>query len=56
MIADRVLVMAGGKIVERGEVSEIFTNPQEDYTRMLLDAIPIPVPHAACDQKTPVNS
>ena len=56
VIADRVLVMAGGKIVERGEVSEIFTNPQEDYTRLLLDAIPVPVPHAARNRKSPVDS
>ena len=55
VIADRVLVMADGKIVETGEVSDIFTNPQQEYTRMLLDAIPIPVPRTARDQKSPVK-
>ncbi|MEZ7236503.1 ATP-binding cassette domain-containing protein [Rhodococcus sp. GXMU-t2271] len=47
VIADRVLVMAGGRVVESGVVAEVFTNPREQYTRMLLDAIPVPVPRSA---------
>ncbi len=39
-IADNVLVMQNGKVVEQSTVSEVFENPREDYTRMLLDAIP----------------
>lgn len=39
-LADRVLVMKDGKLVEEGAVHDIFTNPQEAYTRALLDAIP----------------
>ena len=39
-IADRVCVMTGGRIVETGAVSEIFANPQHDYTRRLLAAEP----------------
>ncbi|MFJ4044741.1 dipeptide ABC transporter ATP-binding protein [Microbacterium sp. NPDC089987] len=38
--ADLVCVMEKGKIVEQGTVDSIFTNPQEEYTRRLLDAIP----------------
>ena len=30
----------GGKLVEIGPVSEVFLNPQHDYTRTLLDAVP----------------
>ena len=41
-IADRILVMNGGKMVERGERREIFKNPKEAYTQHLLGAIPKP--------------
>jgi ABC-type glutathione transport system ATPase component len=39
-MADRVVVMYRGKIVEEGDVETIFENPQADYTRMLLAAVP----------------
>jgi len=39
-IADHVCVMENGRIVERGTADEVFDSPQQDYTRMLLDAIP----------------
>ncbi len=39
-IADRVLVMYKGKIVEQGSVLEIFSNPQHPYTRSLLACRP----------------
>ncbi|MFJ5369329.1 ABC transporter ATP-binding protein [Bosea sp. CER48] len=39
-IADRVCVMLKGQIVEHGPVSEIFANPQHDYTKRLLAAEP----------------
>jgi peptide/nickel transport system ATP-binding protein len=38
-IADRVLVMHEGKIVERGGLDEIFYSPSDPYTRKLLDAV-----------------
>ncbi|MGP3594047.1 ABC transporter ATP-binding protein [Vagococcus sp. WN89Y] len=38
-IADRVGVMQRGAIVEQGSREAIFTHPQHDYTRYLLDAI-----------------
>ena len=38
-IADEIVVMRHGKLVERGDVLEIFENPQHDYTKMLLDAV-----------------
>ena len=41
---DDVLVMYAGSIVEQGPVAEIFENPQHDYTRLLLSAIPSPDP------------
>jgi ABC-type glutathione transport system ATPase component len=39
-MADRVVVMYRGKIIEEGRVQEIFENPRADYTRMLLAAVP----------------
>ncbi|MGL3149755.1 dipeptide ABC transporter ATP-binding protein [Microbacterium sp. A82] len=38
--ADFVCVMEQGQIVEQGTVDEIFSNPREEYTRRLLEAIP----------------
>ncbi len=44
-IADRVVVMQGGKIVETGGIEEIFERPAHRHTRELLAAMPkIPGP------------
>ena len=43
-ISDTVAVMHLGKIVEYGDTEEVFTNPQDPYTKALLSAIPIPDP------------
>jgi oligopeptide transport system ATP-binding protein len=39
-IADRVMVMYAGHVVEHGPVAEIFTHPQHPYTRALLGTVP----------------
>jgi peptide/nickel transport system ATP-binding protein len=39
-MADRIFVMNAGKIIESGTAQEIYTNPQNPYTRTLLAAIP----------------
>ena len=39
-LADRVLVMKEGKIVEEGSREQIFQDPQDPYTQKLLRAIP----------------
>ncbi len=39
-VADRVIVMRDGKIVEEGETEAVFRVPQHPYTRALLAAVP----------------
>ena len=39
-IADRVVVMYGGQIVEQAPTRELFKNPQHPYTRALLKTVP----------------
>ncbi|WP_158888699.1 ABC transporter ATP-binding protein [Amycolatopsis anabasis] len=39
-LADRVVVMYQGEIVEEAPVRELFASPREDYTRRLLAAVP----------------
>ena len=39
-LADRVLVMYGGQIVEEGPVDELYGNPQHPYTKALLRSVP----------------
>lgn len=44
IIADRVLVMRGGRVIETASAASIFSDPQDPYTRELLSATPNPVP------------
>ncbi len=46
-VADRVLVMYLGQIVEEGTVEQIFASPSHPYTAALLSAVPIPDPSLA---------
>ena len=39
-IADRTVVMEKGKVVEHGTTDQVFHEPQQDYTKRLLTAIP----------------
>jgi ABC-type glutathione transport system ATPase component len=40
MMCDRTIVLRNGYIVEQGESRALFDNPQTDYTRELVDAVP----------------
>ena len=39
-IADRVLVLYAGKVMEHGDVYDIYENPAHPYTQALLDSVP----------------
>jgi oligopeptide/dipeptide ABC transporter ATP-binding protein len=43
-VADRVVVMYLGKVVESGSVDEVLDDPKHPYTQALIAAIPIPEP------------
>ncbi|UQZ32699.1 ABC transporter ATP-binding protein [Paenibacillus sp. PK3_47] len=50
-ISDRVAVMYMGRIVELAESEELYTNPQHEYTKSLLAAIPVPDPKIEAAKK-----
>lgn len=39
-MSDRLLVMNNGKIVEKGDADEVYTNPTNKYTKKLIESIP----------------
>ncbi len=43
-ICDRILVLYNGDIVEMGKAEDIYQNPQYEYTKKLLDSIPLADP------------
>jgi glutathione transport system ATP-binding protein/oligopeptide transport system ATP-binding protein len=43
-ICDRVLVMQKGVLIEQGETNTVFQNPANQYTKDLLDSVPIADP------------
>jgi peptide/nickel transport system ATP-binding protein len=52
-LCERVYIMNRGRIVEHGLVEAVFSDPQDEYTKALLDAIPrihVPSPHLSQSQ------
>ncbi|WP_166983077.1 ATP-binding cassette domain-containing protein [Paramicrobacterium fandaimingii] len=43
-ISDRLVVLKNGAVVEQGEATEVYRAPQDDYTRRLIAAAPVPDP------------
>ncbi|WP_027396220.1 ABC transporter ATP-binding protein [Anaerovibrio lipolyticus] len=39
-MSDKLMVMAGGRVLEYGNAKDILTNPQSDYTKTLLASVP----------------
>ena len=56
-VADRVMVMYAGHLVESGPVEEVLQNPKHPYTQLLLEAVPDPraplSPHDSSDRGEP---
>ncbi|SMG40311.1 ABC transporter ATP-binding protein [Agreia pratensis] len=42
VVTDNIMVLNGGRVVERGNTAEVLRNPSDEYTIRLLDAIPNP--------------
>ena len=40
LLSDEILVLNQGKVVEQGPAKQIIMQPRDDYTRLLLEAIP----------------
>ncbi|MEU1644025.1 ABC transporter ATP-binding protein [Micromonospora zamorensis] len=53
-IADRVVVMYAGRVVERAPVDDLFAHPRHRYTAGLLSASPKPGRHAGTDRLTEI--
>jgi len=51
-IADRIIVMRHGRIVEEGACARIFAEPKHPYTRSLLAASPVPDPDEQARRRT----
>lgn len=51
-VSNRIAVMYSGKIVETGDVKDIFREPKHEYTRALLDASPIADPRQRNKRRT----
>jgi len=43
-VSDRILVLYNGEVVESGNAEDVYQNPQHDYTKKLLDSIPLADP------------
>ncbi|MET0699329.1 MAG: ABC transporter ATP-binding protein [Mycobacterium sp.] len=43
-VADRVGVLAAGRLVEFGSTEDVFVSPTQDYTRRLVASVPVPDP------------
>ena len=55
-IADRVVVLRRGGLVEMGEAAEVLMRPQQAYTRMLIEAVPArdPPPRLPIAESEPI--
>jgi peptide/nickel transport system ATP-binding protein len=66
-LADHILVMLGGEVLEQGSAAGVLGAPSHDYTRALIEAVPtertrgsrlspVPVPDAALHAPTPAGT
>jgi oligopeptide transport system ATP-binding protein len=50
-MSDRIAVMNKGELVEIGDAMDVYGNPQQDYTKALLAAVPVPDPRRMRERK-----
>jgi ABC-type oligopeptide transport system ATPase subunit len=50
-MSDTIAVMNQGKIVETGDAEQIYTSPQNEYTKALLTAVPVADPRRQRERK-----
>jgi oligopeptide transport system ATP-binding protein len=50
-MSDRIAVMNKGKLVEMGSAEQVYGNPQDEYTKALLAAVPVPDPRRMRERK-----
>jgi oligopeptide transport system ATP-binding protein len=50
-MSDRIAVMNKGRLVEIGAAEQVYTQPQDDYTKALLAAVPVPDPRRMKERK-----
>jgi len=52
-ICDRIAIMYLGKIVEMGQLKDVYSSPLHPYTQALLSAVPVPDPHIRREKVLP---
>ena len=52
-VIEPVAVMRGGEFVEHGTRRQVFENPTQDYTKALMQAVPVPIPRREASDLQP---
>ncbi|MEM8956503.1 MAG: ABC transporter ATP-binding protein [Pseudomonadota bacterium] len=55
-VADRVMVMRLGQVMEEGRRDDVLHNPRHRYTKRLLSAVPVPDPTQVRQRREPASS
>jgi peptide/nickel transport system ATP-binding protein len=53
-VGDDICILYRGAVVERGNAQEVISNPQHEYSRLLISSIPVPDPDVKWDTSVAV--